>query len=73
MTEEYRLPDLSPVLDAVFAELREWFPRVSAEKLDEVCFAIVHDALHVAHVEGPLWSILLDQPSELPRFKSRNR
>ena len=73
MTEEYRLPDLSPVLDAVYETIREWFPRVSEDKLDEVCFAIVHDALHVAHVEDRLWSILLDQPSELPHLKSRNR
>ena len=54
MTGEYTQPDLTPVLDAVFTALWEWFPRVSANKLDEVCFAVVHDTLHVAHVEDRL-------------------
>lgn len=63
---------MAPVLDAVYETIRKWFPRVSADKLDELCFAIVHDALHVAHVENGIWNIRLDESLQLPHLKSRN-
>jgi hypothetical protein len=68
---EYHVPDLSPVTTPIYSMIREWFPRAKAEDCEELAFAIAYDALHVVHVEGPLWSVTLDQPSAVPHLRSR--
>jgi hypothetical protein len=57
---EYLQPDISPVVDAIYEAIREWFPRQKAEARGQLAFAIAHDVLHVRHVEAELWAVTLD-------------
>lgn len=58
---EYLQPDISPVVNAIYEAIAEWFPRQRADARGQLAFAIAHDVLHVRHVEAELWVVSLDR------------
>jgi hypothetical protein len=58
--------DLTPVTEQIYWTLREWFPSVRKEKLEELSFAIAHDTLHLDHVEGELWAATIPMSEAVP-------
>ena len=60
MTEALQ-PDISPVVNAIYEAIADWFPRQKAEARGQLAFCIAHDVLHVRHVEAELWVISLDR------------
>jgi hypothetical protein len=58
---EYLQPDISPVVNAIYEAIKDWFPRQKAEARGQLAFAIAHDVLHVRHVEAELWVVSLDR------------
>lgn len=60
--------NLNEPLDAVYAVIREYFPRANKETCDQLAFAIVYRVLQMRSVEGNLWAATIDQPdpSRLP-------
>ena len=54
--EDQLLPDISPVVDAIYWTIREWFPRAKKDACEQLAFAIAHSTLNVRHVAGELWA-----------------
>lgn len=59
---EHRQPNLSDALILIYWTLKDSFPQSRDEDLEELTYAIGHDALHLQHVSGDLWSISLPPP-----------
>jgi hypothetical protein len=56
---ESHLASLSPIIEAVYQAISQWWRRSNDEARGELAFAITYDVLHAGHVEGEVWMMFV--------------